>query len=200
MDFGDELEMLSSLLDRPTPPASPARDNQIHGVNDVRVHSHRQAPQRPTDSINGQNNRFSAPNASMSTAWGSNGYDLRHGMQAHGQQPVPTVVRTNAHGQHNKSSLWSSMYAASQLPLLDAGQLRGMKSQQGQHHACAAEIDVQPANTSPMAPRPALRGSQDPFARFMEDGYLSQTSQPVPVRITHLASRKCCTTAELLIA
>lgn len=189
MDFREQLEQLSTLLDRPTPPASPARDNQLHGVGDVRVHAPRQAPYRATDSLHGQQLRCSTPNGSVSPAWGSNGHDLSREMQGHGQLPLPTGSRNHAQVQHNKSSLWSSMYAASQPPLLDAGQLRGIKSQQGQHHTCAAELDVLPGNGSPMAPRPAFIEQQDPFARFMEEGYLMNgSSQSLQVRTQNAAA------------
>lgn len=195
MDFRDELELLSTLLDRPTPPASPARDNQLHGVGDVRVHAPRQAPYRATDSLYGQQLRHASPNGLASPAWGSNGHDLSREMQGHGQQPLLTGARNNAHAQHNKSSLWSSMYAASQPPLLDAGQLRGIKSQQGQHHTCAAELDVQPGSESPMAPRPAFREPQDRFARFMDEGYLMNgSSQSLQVRTQNAAARKYTST------
>lgn len=190
MDFGDELELLSSLLERPTPPASPARDNQVHGVNDTRVHAQRHAQHRATDTNRGHQMRYAAPNGSTSPAWGSNGHDFGHAMQGHGQQPVPTAARNNAQAQHSKSSLWSSMYAASQPPLLDAGQLRGMKSQQGQHHACAAELDVQPGNGLPVSSRPAFREPQAPFARFMDEGYMMNATQSLPVRPTGVALRQ----------
>lgn len=199
MDFHDELELLSTLLDRPTPPASPARDGQLQSVSDVRANAQRQTPARPYEGIYGQQVSHSAYNGSMPVDRGSHVQDWRRPSQGHGQQPThPTQNRGSAYGQQNKTSFWSSMYGGSQPPLIDAGQLRGNKSQQGHHHTCAAEIDVQPGRASPAEPRPPVRASQDAFAGFMDDGYLTNRSlmvryartlvyQPLHVAVCRLA-------------
>lgn len=61
-----------------------------------------------------------------------------------------------------------------------------MKSQQGQHHTCAAELDITRAgDASPMAPRPQVRHAIDRFARFMDEGYpMNGASHSLPVRLS----------------